>query len=178
MWAQLLQYRPFTTDLEQQKCHEEEFIITSLQTGLDSDLPWFEDQILTSETLALAANAYSWLLHLSIGWDSIVTGSTVSSFESFASVSSRGYGSFGGGFCGGCGFSGGSCGHIGDGDGKYDHCGGTNHIEAYCWVKYGKPYCVHQVIEMLHNHNLLLHHLSMQLLIVVLVMQSLLVLVS
>lgn len=61
-----------------------------------------------------------------------MTGSTVSSFESFASVSSRGYGSFGGGFCGGCGFSGGSCGHIGDGDGKYDHCGGTNHIEAYC----------------------------------------------
>uniref|UniRef100_A0A2N9EWV2 Integrase catalytic domain-containing protein n=1 Tax=Fagus sylvatica TaxID=28930 RepID=A0A2N9EWV2_FAGSY len=35
----------------------------------------------------------------------------------------------------------------GRGDRKCDHCGGTSHTEPYCWVKYGKPDYVHQVID-------------------------------
>jgi hypothetical protein len=35
----------------------------------------------------------------------------------------------------------------GRGDRKCDHCGGTSHTEPYCWVKYGKPNYVHQVID-------------------------------
>ena len=33
------------------------------------------------------------------------------------------------------------------GDRKCHHCNGTNHIVLYCWVKYGKPDYVHQVID-------------------------------
>ena len=46
-----------------------------------------------------------------------------------------------GGFHGGHsghGFYGGSRGG-GRGNRKCDHCGGLNHTEPYCWVKYGKP---------------------------------------
>jgi hypothetical protein len=84
LWNQLLQYRPFTTDLEQQKHHREEFMIASLFSGLDSDLRGFKDQILASETLPTAANAYSRLLRSSLGQNSSV------SFESAALVSSSG----------------------------------------------------------------------------------------
>ena len=59
LWNQLLQYRPFTTDLEQQKHHWEEFMIASLLSSLDSNLCGFKDQILVSETLPTAINAYS-----------------------------------------------------------------------------------------------------------------------
>jgi hypothetical protein len=52
-------------------------------------------------------------------------------------------------FCGGCGghssYGGGrTCGR---GDKKCDHCGGTNHIESYCWVEYGKLDYVYQIID-------------------------------
>jgi hypothetical protein len=48
-------------------------------------------------------------------------------------------------FCGGS--RGSSDPAIGRGDRMYDHCGATNYIEPYCWVKYGKPDYVHQVID-------------------------------
>ncbi|KAF9619549.1 hypothetical protein IFM89_007376 [Coptis chinensis] len=35
----------------------------------------------------------------------------------------------------------------GQGDRKCDHCGATNHIEPYCWIKWGKPKYVHQVSD-------------------------------
>ncbi|KAF9589540.1 hypothetical protein IFM89_025300 [Coptis chinensis] len=35
----------------------------------------------------------------------------------------------------------------GRGDRKCDHCGGTNHTEPYCWIKWGKPEYVHQVSD-------------------------------
>jgi hypothetical protein len=76
------------------------------------------------------------------------------SFESAALVSSSGgRGNSWGGFRGnrgGRGFRGGSLGSGrtgGRGDRKCDHCGGTSHTEPYCWVKYGKPDYVHQVID-------------------------------
>lgn len=70
--------------------------------------------------------------------------------ESFALVSSSGGcgNSFGGfyGDCGGLDFHGGRC-TGGHGDKKCDHCGNTNHIEPYCWLKYGKPDYVNQVVN-------------------------------
>ena len=84
LWNQLLQYRPFTTDLEQQKHHWEEFMIAFLLSGLDSKLRGFKDQILASETLPTAANAYSRLLCSSLGQNSTV------SFQSAVLVSSSG----------------------------------------------------------------------------------------
>ena len=67
------------------------------------------------------------------------------SFKSAALVSSNGgrgnsWGGFRGGSCG----SGRTGGH---GDRKCNHCGGASHTEPYCWVKYGKPDYVHQVID-------------------------------
>ena len=76
------------------------------------------------------------------------------SFESATLVSSSGgCGNSRGGFRGnrgGRGFCGGSRGSGrtgGRGDRKCDHCGGTSYTEPYCWVKYGKPDYVHQVID-------------------------------
>ena len=47
---------------------------------------------------------------------------------------------------GGNGFHGG--GHTGGhGEKKCAHCGGTNHTEPYCWVKYGKPDYMNQVAD-------------------------------
>ena len=123
-------------------------MIASLLFGLDSDLRGFKDQILASETLPTAANAYSRLLSSLLGQNSSV------SFEFAALVSSSGgCGNSRGGFRGnhgGHGFCGGSrgSGRIGGcGDRKCDHCGGTSYTEPYCWVKYGKPDYVHQVID-------------------------------
>ena len=123
-------------------------MIASLLFGLDSDLRGFKDQILASETLPTAANAYSRLLSSLLGQNSSV------SFEFAALVSSSGgCGNSRGGFRGnhgGRGFCGGSrgSGRIGGcGDRKCDHCGGTSYTEPYCWVKYGKPDYVHQVID-------------------------------
>ncbi|KAF9601707.1 hypothetical protein IFM89_022236 [Coptis chinensis] len=59
LWEQLLQYRPFITDLELQKCYWEDFIIASLMNGLDPSFHGFKDQILANDTLPTAANAYS-----------------------------------------------------------------------------------------------------------------------
>ena len=61
---------------------------------------------------------------------------TVTSLESSALLSSSG----------GRGNSGGGC-TSGRGDRKCDHCGGLNHTEPYCWVKYGKPDNANQVFD-------------------------------
>lgn len=117
-------------------------MIASLLSGLDSDLCGFKDQSLASETLPTAANAYSRLLRSSLGQQS-----TVTSLESSALVLSCGScGSSRDGFRGGHG-SGGGGRTSGRGDKKCDHCGGTNHTEPYCWVKYDKSDYVHQVID-------------------------------
>ena len=71
-------------------------------------------QILASQTLPTTVNAYSRLLHSSLGQNSIVT-----SLDSSALLSSSG-GS--GNSCGGGRTS-------GRGDKKCDHCGGLNHTE-------------------------------------------------
>ncbi|KAF7136371.1 hypothetical protein RHSIM_Rhsim08G0157900 [Rhododendron simsii] len=70
LWDQLLQHRPFTTDLEQQKRHWEDFMLASLLFGVDSDLKRFKDQILASETLPTATNAYSCPSRSSLGQSS------------------------------------------------------------------------------------------------------------
>ncbi|KAL7000749.1 hypothetical protein U1Q18_052372 [Sarracenia purpurea var. burkii] len=57
-----INYRPFITNLQQHKRQWEDFLIASLLSGLDYDLHGFKDQILASETLHAASNAYSWLL--------------------------------------------------------------------------------------------------------------------
>jgi hypothetical protein len=129
-------------------------MIASLLFGLDSDLRGFKDQILASETLPTTANTYSRLLHSSLGQHS-----TVTSMESSALVLSSGdRGSSCGGFRGGhggCGSRGGSR-TGGRGDKKCDHCGGTNHTEPYCWVKYSKPDNYIRSLMKLLSHSLLL----------------------
>ena len=89
-------------------------MIASLLSGLDSDLRGFKDQILASETLPTAVNAYSRLLHSSLGQNSLVT-----SLDSSALLSSSG----------GSGNSHGGGRTSGRGDKKCDHCGGLNHTE-------------------------------------------------
>ena len=105
-------------------------MIAFLLSGLDSKLRGFKDQILASETLPTAANAYSRLLRSSLEQNSSI------SFESTALISgSRGRGNSWGGFRGnhgGRGFRGISrrSGRTGGrGDRKCDHCGGTSHTE-------------------------------------------------
>lgn len=149
LWDQLMQYCPFTIDLEQHKRRWEEFMIVSLLFGLDSDPCGFKDQILASETLPATTNAHSRLFRSSLRQHS-----TVTSLKPSALVSSNGgHSSSHDGFHGGHG-SRGSHGGSRDGgctsehgDKKYDHCGRTNHTEPYCWVKYSKPNHVHQVID-------------------------------
>ena len=45
-------------------------MIASLLSGLDTDLQGFKDQILASEILPIAANAYSRLMHSSLAQSS------------------------------------------------------------------------------------------------------------
>ncbi|KAF9603065.1 hypothetical protein IFM89_033790 [Coptis chinensis] len=142
LWEQLLQHRPFTADLEQQKRHWEEFTIATLLRGLDQELKGFKDQILASESLPTAANAYSRLLRSSLGQSSTPSPNLRESSAFVSSSAGRG------GFRGGRstrGVRGGRTG--GRGDRKCDHCGGTNHTEPYCWIKWGKPEYVHQVSD-------------------------------
>lgn len=175
LWDQLLQHRPFTSDLQQQQRYWEDFMVASLLFGLDSDLKGFKDQILASETLPTAANAYSRLSRSSLGQSSHLPRSVAPTPESSALVSSHGgqgnyrgpVRSFGRGdgrnFQGNGGFGRGDSRNFhgsggngsfrgggrtgGRGNRKCDHCGATNHSEPYCWKKYGKPDYVHQVSD-------------------------------
>jgi hypothetical protein len=88
-------------------------LIAYLVSSLDSDPHGLKDHILANENVPTAANAYSRLLLSSLGQNSTVNGSTVTSLESFVLVLNSGCcGSFCGG-CGDCGFHGGSHGHGG-----------------------------------------------------------------
>ncbi|KAF9605352.1 hypothetical protein IFM89_016487 [Coptis chinensis] len=90
LWEQLLQHRPFTADLEQQKRHWEEFTIATLLHGLDQELKGFKDQILASESLPTAANAYSRLLRSSLGQSSNPSPNLIESSAFVSSSSGRG----------------------------------------------------------------------------------------
>ena len=109
-WNELLQYRPFTSDLvQQQQRHQEDFMIASLLFGLNTDLRSFKDQILASETLPTATNVYSRLLRSSLGQHSHIPVSSTPSSESSALVLiSDGRGSDFRCSHGGCGFRGSS----------------------------------------------------------------------
>ena len=89
-------------------------MIASLLSGLDIDLRAFKDQILASETLSTATNAYSQLLHSLLRQNFIVT-----SWESLALLTSSG--GHGNSHHSGC--------TTGHGDRKCDHCCGLNYIE-------------------------------------------------
>ncbi|KAF7119628.1 hypothetical protein RHSIM_Rhsim13G0000300 [Rhododendron simsii] len=102
LWDQLLQHRPFTSDLQQQRCYWEDFMVASLLFGLDTDLSGFKDQILAGETLPTAANAYSRLSRSSLGQSSNVPRSVAPIPETSALVSrSGGPGSYRGPVCSG-----------------------------------------------------------------------------
>ncbi|XP_057476386.1 uncharacterized protein LOC130764266 [Actinidia eriantha] len=130
-------------------------MIASLLYGLDPELHGFKDQILASETLPTAANAYSWLSRSSLGQPSLVSTSPFTGSESSIVVSNSDFRG-GGGHGGACGGHGGHGFHGGSRDGgrtcfcgdrKCDHCSGTNHTETYCWQKYGEPNYAHQVTK-------------------------------
>lgn len=90
VWNQLLQYWPFTTDLKQQKQTLGGLNDCFFVFWFNSVLNGFKAWILVSETLPLAANTYSWLLCSSLGQNSTVNGTTVSSLESSYLVLSSG----------------------------------------------------------------------------------------
>ena len=181
LWDQLLQHRPFTTDVTTQKQHWEEFMMASLLSGLDPELRGFKDQILASDTLPSAANAYSRLLRSSLGQAQSTVGSSLSSSalvsssgdhgstrggfhsssgsrsSSFGSRGSRGGGSRSGGSRGR--FRGGSSSGPGSrirGDRKCTHCGSQGHTEPWCWQKHGRPDHVHQVMYVPSSQSSLL----------------------
>ncbi|KAG5553195.1 hypothetical protein RHGRI_011155 [Rhododendron griersonianum] len=138
LWDLLLQHRPFTSDLAQQKRYWEDFMLASLLFGLDSELRGFKDQILASETLPMAANAYSHLSRSSLGQSSNVSLNVAPILGSSAFVSSTGVrgnfhghgransrGGIGRNFCGS---SRGGGRTDGRGDRKCNHCHATNHL--------------------------------------------------
>ncbi|KAH7837531.1 hypothetical protein Vadar_014893 [Vaccinium darrowii] len=166
LWDQLLQHRPFTSNIKQQQRYSEDFMVASLLIGLDFSLGGFKDQILASETFPTIANSYSRLSRSSLGQSSTAPHFVASAPESSALVTSGGFcgTSWGNGRCGsgdrtsgrngtsgrvgGSNFHGRSCGdgRIGGwGECKCDHCGANNHTEPYCWKKYGKSDYVHHV---------------------------------
>ncbi|KAF7115772.1 hypothetical protein RHSIM_RhsimUnG0047900 [Rhododendron simsii] len=48
LWDKLLQHLPFTSNLPQQQCYWEDFMVASLLFGLDTDLSGFKDHMLLS----------------------------------------------------------------------------------------------------------------------------------
>ncbi|KAF9589938.1 hypothetical protein IFM89_029554 [Coptis chinensis] len=154
LWEELLLYQPFTNDLEKQRQQREQFQVALLLHGLNSEYSVYKDQILASETVPSAAQAFSRLKRkrqehgesLSVAKESSALLSTPSNRGGHGNYTS-GRGSYG---RGGRGNYGNGRGNRGRGRGRGDrydgsderkctHCGKDGHTEPFCWNKYGRP---------------------------------------
>ncbi|KAF9599502.1 hypothetical protein IFM89_038687 [Coptis chinensis] len=61
LWEELLLYQPFTNDLEKQRQQREQFQVALLLHGLNFEYSVYKDQILASEMVPSAAQAFSCL---------------------------------------------------------------------------------------------------------------------
>uniref|UniRef100_A0A5B6ZBA8 Retrotransposon gag domain-containing protein n=1 Tax=Davidia involucrata TaxID=16924 RepID=A0A5B6ZBA8_DAVIN len=165
LWEELMLYQPLSTNLEVQRQQREEFQVALFLSSLNSEYRVFKDQILASEKLPTAANAYSRLQRASL---TCGASSSSTSTDSSALMSGEGFrGGFRGSSRGGGHRSNHSSGSSGRGGGrrsfrggrggrtgrghrsewKCTYCGGTGHTEDYCWDKWGRPAHANQATD-------------------------------
>ncbi|KAF9612501.1 hypothetical protein IFM89_000423 [Coptis chinensis] len=165
LWEELLLYQPFTVNLEKQREQREHFQVALLLHGLNSEYSVYKDQILASETVPSAAQAFSRLKRKRLEHGEFVPVAKESSALLSTPSNRGGRGGFGGGrgFNGrgargnsgfGRGNRGGFGGRRGRGD-RYDgtderkctYCGKDGHTEPFCWDKHGKPAYAHNAYD-------------------------------
>ncbi|KAF9591837.1 hypothetical protein IFM89_008487 [Coptis chinensis] len=121
LWEELLLYQPFTVNLEKQREQHEQFQVDLLLHGLNSKYRVYKDQILASETVLSAAQAFSRLKRKRLEHGEFVPVAKESS-ALLSTPSNRGGR---GGFGGGRGFNGcGARGNSGFGRGNHGGFGG------------------------------------------------------
>ncbi|KAF9597619.1 hypothetical protein IFM89_020098 [Coptis chinensis] len=167
LWEELLFYQPFTVNLEKQREQREQFQVALLLHGLNSEYSVYKDQILASETVLFATQAFSRLKRKCLEHGEFVPVAKESSalLSTLSNCGGRG------GFGGGRGFNGrGTLGNSGFGrvnhggfggrrgrvvgigmmgtdKRKCTHCGKDGHTEPFCWDKHGKPAYANNVYD-------------------------------